>query len=447
MRLIRVFAGVSLLLTGWAGDRLQGAEPGSSVPVSGMGRGRALAMQYCTGCHLLPEPASLTKRAWVHQIQPEMAKWLGLDPVDYESMTDGRLLEAAKLFPSEPIIPEADWFAIWDYYRAAAPSLPPSPPQRAAPEPTLRRFRVRVVNPSPGAPMISLVRIQPPIRRVVVADAFAGLLWTLSPGGAVLATNRFVSPPVNVAAGQRRSYLTLIGRLFPSDAEEGAVLTLPDTLGAATARVILEKLRRPTDVVAVDLNQDGREDLAVCQFGNRLGRFSWFENRGDNHYEERVLQDRPGALGVRSLDMTRDGRPDLILMTAQAREAVQLFENAGGGEFRLRTLIEKPPTWGFAGFDLVDFDRDGATDLLTVNGDNGDWALPMKAEHGIRLYRNNGTNEFAETYFYPFPGAYKALGRDFDGDGDLDIAAIAYYPDFSAGTVESFVYLRNEGGQ
>jgi hypothetical protein len=263
----------------------------------------------------------------------------------------------------------------------------------------------------------------------------------------VLATNRFVSPPVNVAAGQRRSYLTLIGRLFPSDAEEGAVLTLPDTLGAATARVILENLRRPTDVVAVDLNQDGREDLAVCQFGNRLGRFSWFENRGDNHYEERVLQDRPGALGVRSLDMTRDGRPDLILMTAQAREAVQLFENAGGGEFRLRTLIEKPPTWGFAGFDLVDFDRDGATDLLTVNGDNGDWALPMKAEHGIRLYRNNGTNEFAETYFYPFPGAYKALGRDFDGDGDLDIAAIAYYPDFSAGTVESFVYLRNEGGQ
>ena len=43
-------------------------------------------------------------------------------------------------------------------------------------------------------------------------------------------------------------------------------------------------------------------------------------------------------------------------------------------------------------------------------------------------------------------GAYKAMARDFDGDGDLDIAAISFYPEFDAATPESFVYLENTGG-
>ena len=42
-------------------------------------------------------------------------------------------------------------------------------------------------------------------------------------------------------------------------------------------------------------------------------------------------------------------------------------------------------------------------------------------------------------------GAYKAQAADFDQDGDLDIAAIAYYPDFAQETVENFVYLENRG--
>jgi hypothetical protein len=42
-------------------------------------------------------------------------------------------------------------------------------------------------------------------------------------------------------------------------------------------------------------------------------------------------------------------------------------------------------------------------------------------------------------------GAYKAVARDFDKDGDPDIAAIAFYPDFGSERPESFVFLKNEG--
>jgi hypothetical protein len=43
-------------------------------------------------------------------------------------------------------------------------------------------------------------------------------------------------------------------------------------------------------------------------------------------------------------------------------------------------------------------------------------------------------------------GAFKAVARDFDGDGDLDIAAISFFPDYQKSPEESFVYLENQGG-
>src|SRR5205809_1550630 len=110
----------------------QEAKADSPGSTSALQHGRELAQKYCATCHLFPEPALLTKTAWVHQIQPEMAKWVRLERVDYEGMTDGKILQEAGLFPPSPILAEEDWFAIWDYYRAAAPSRPA--PQKAKPK-------------------------------------------------------------------------------------------------------------------------------------------------------------------------------------------------------------------------------------------------------------------------------------------------------------------------
>jgi hypothetical protein len=35
---------------------------------------------------------------------------------------------------------------------------------------------------------------------------------------------------------------------------------------------------------------------------------------------------------------------------------------------------------------------------------------------------------------------------DFDGDGDLDVAAMSFFPDYDKSPEESFVYLENQGG-
>ncbi len=41
--------------------------------------------------------------------------------------------------------------------------------------------------------------------------------------------------------------------------------------------------------------------------------------------------------------------------------------------------------------------------------------------------------------------AYNAVVEDFDQDGDRDIAAISFFPDFKNSPEESFVYLENDG--
>jgi hypothetical protein len=58
---------------------------------------------------------------------------------------------------------------------------------------------------------------------------------------------------------------------------------------------------------------------------------------------------------------------------------------------------------------------------------------------------NDKTNHFVQKFFFPINGCYKAVARDFDNDGDLDIAAISFFADYLHQPEESFVYLKNTG--
>ena len=42
-------------------------------------------------------------------------------------------------------------------------------------------------------------------------------------------------------------------------------------------------------------------------------------------------------------------------------------------------------------------------------------------------------------------GAFRAMARDYDQDGDTDIAAVSYFPDYVKSPRESFVYYENKG--
>ena len=44
------------------------------------------------------------------------------------------------------------------------------------------------------------------------------------------------------------------------------------------------------------------------------------------------------------------------------------------------------------------------------------------------MYLNRGGMKYEKSLFLPLNGAFRALARDYDADGDTDIAAISYFP-------------------
>jgi hypothetical protein len=130
---------------------------------------------------------------------------------------------------------------------------------------------------------------------------------------------------------------------------------------------------------------------------------------------------------------------------AQGDEAIFLFKNRGNGTFTEERLLSFSPLYGSQYMELADVNNDGFDDIIYVSGDNADKTPFLKSYHGIYIFLNDGKFNFTQSYFYQLNGAYKAMLRDFDLDGDLDIAAISYFPDYSEYPEESFIYLENKG--
>ena len=95
---------------------------------------------------------------------------------------------------------------------------------------------------------------------------------------------------------------------------------------------------------------------------------------------------------------------------------------------------------------VIDFNADGILDILYTAGDNADISPIFKPYHGVYLFKGMADGTFQQTLFFHLDGATSAVAEDFDLDGDLDIAAIAYYSNIDRRLDETgFVYLENTG--
>ena len=235
-------------------------------------------------------------------------------------------------------------------------------------------------------------------------------------------------------------YLLTVGNLNPHDEPLGKLITM-DPKGNVES--LIEDLNRPVHLNVHDLDQDGREDIIICEFGNYIGRLSWFRQTKDGGFEKNVLWERPGAVKTHVRDLDEDGRPDIVVLMAQGREGVYAFYNQGNGRFGMKPLLQLPSVYGTSDLALADIDQDGDEDIVLANGDNADISNILKPYHGLRVYRNEGDYEFTEAYFYPMYGATRIVSEDFDQDGDIDLATSAYFPDFTADKPRSFAYLEN----
>jgi hypothetical protein len=412
--------------------------------------GLQLAQAYCQACHAFPEPALLEKSTWKNGVLPQMALRLGINksgssPYMNRPQQEVMDLLQAGIFPDKPLMAERDWEKIEEYYLQHAPeelALPVSP----AIKQKLGHFSVVIPELNKGKQALTtMIKYEPHAQALWVGDK-RNWLFRLDNNLQAVDSVQLESAPVDLTQGEGSYKVLTIGTMDPSDLKDGKLFQCADPGGCKAQELLLQGLRRPVAMVATDLNEDKLEDLVVCNYGNNIGNLVWYRNKGQGVYQAITLKRLPGARNIEVVDLDGNGLKDLVVLFAQGTEAIKVFYNKGGGRFEERNLLQFPPVYGLSYFELADFNKDGFPDLIVANGDNADYSPVLKPYHGIRIFLNDGKNSFEEAYFYPMQGASKALARDFDQDGDLDIAAIAFFPDFKNAPEKGFVYLEQEGG-
>ena len=425
---------------------------GFVIADSSVQAGKALALIYCQGCHLFPDPSLLTKKIWLDGVLPMMGPHLGIfehNHVDYpNSKFDTEV--AKNYYPSQPVISHEEWEKIIEYYIATAPDTLPPPIRNPLIDDGDKFFKVMSPAFLPPVPVTAMVKIDTSQKkhRIMVGEVFQKTIYVYDADLKLTDTIAMNGIITDLVITENQWTACNVGIINPNNGRHGSLQQINiqgNDLKKVDKKILIDSLQRPVQIHPADLNGDGKIDYIVCEFGNFSGALSWLENKGNNKFVRHVLRDQPGALTVFVNDYNHDGLPDIWVLFSQGNEEITLFTNKGKGEFEQNDLLRFPSVYGSSSFDLVDINKDGFLDIVYTSGDNADFSKILKPFHGVYVYINNGKNEFTQKFFYPINGAFKVCARDFDGDGDIDLAVISFFADYINLPNEGFVYLENIG--
>tara|TARA_R110002049_G_scaffold287626_1_gene469768 strand:+ start:8240 stop:9820 length:1581 start_codon:yes stop_codon:yes gene_type:complete len=413
--------------------------------------GENLAKNHCASCHVFPEPELLDKKTWQLGVLPQMGHRMGIyEDVTRQSLIEtnpgGPLVEGQNIFPPKPILSKSQWKLIQNYYYNNAPDSLVIPNKKI--QMGIKGLKVKVPEFHISPPMVTAIKYNSELNEVYVAD-------TKTDYSAINILDRNLKSVSTLALPSPISYLdcksdtiiaTLMGGFMPTDNPSGSVVKIFKRPGEKEYRgfmSILKNLQRPVQTTFAELTGDHLEDIIVCEYGNHTGKLSLFIKQANGEYSRKILSSDPGAAAVEIRDLNQDGKPDIIVLMSQGNERIDVHYNLGEGNFNVSTLLRFPPSYGSVSFSLVDWNLDGHEDIIYVNGDNADFSRFLKPYHGLRIYLNDGENNFNEAFFQHQNGAYKAINHDFDNDGDQDIAMISFFPDVLQNPREGFIFLEN----
>jgi hypothetical protein len=385
---------------------------------------------FCGACHVVPRPDLLPRKSWPDEIAKA-----------YDRYNDSGRKDLK--VPNQTIITK--------YFSRLAPmalNIPSAPDSSASPVP----FRTEFIDfPDEYiSAAVSFLNLVPSRSRpkgtasdLLLCDMGNGLLnrFAWNDGKMSSSTLAKLNHPAHVVPcdfdrdGHQDFLVADLGMLKPSDELQGSVVLLR-SLGEGERYdviTVLDGVGRVADAELADLDGDGDFDFVVAEFGyEKVGRLVWLETLeitdGRPRTELHVIDSRHGSIHAPPTDIDGDGDLDLIVLIGQEHETIVAFLNDGHGHFEPRTLFQADsPSFGSSGLELVDLDADGDLDILFTNGDTLD-TMQIKPFHGVNWLENTGSCQFEYHRLTELPGAVRAVAGDFDGDGDLDIAAVAFCP-------------------
>jgi hypothetical protein len=180
-------------------------------------------------------------------------------------------------------------------------------------------------------------------------------------------------------------------------------------------------------LVAADLNADGTLDLAVgsqilSTEPNGPNHVSALINRGDGTFRPAVIYPSEYVISLTPGDWDGDRRIDLLM--SQAFEPDRVLRLQGDGTVFFQSQKVSYVGEDFEGVLLkraVDLTGDGKDDLVLALGYDLDGSL---VDDSVKVLINKGEGTFSELGVYFVGAAVRALAMaDLDNDGELDLAA------------------------
>jgi len=405
--------------------------------------GEALAKKNCSSCHKFPDPSLLDKKTWKEGVLPEMSLRLGLGDrfLLLTRISEEQYNSAIQMniYPSIAKLSQEEFNLIEEYYLKNAPDKPLNQKKRSAISTDPLHFKISSFSSkTDGLGSVTSIRIHPQKKETWVGTR-NNKLWIFDSEMKLKSTKINNSPIALTQFKGDKTYLLAIGKMHPNDEKLGKLLLVSKQ---GEFKSIVDSLKRPVDIQISDFNGDQVDDYVICEFGYEQGQLVLIDGKSG---KKSILKMQAGARNVVIKDYTKDGKPDLLVLFGQSREGVSLFINKGQGDFAEKPILQFDSVFGSSFMEVADMNKDGHDDIIISNGDNADYSRSKKAYHGVHLFLNDGRNNFKETYFYPAYGASKTVARDFDQDGDLDLAMIAFFAENDKGKVESFLYFQNQG--
>ena len=173
----------------------------------------------------------------------------------------------------------------------------------------------------------------------------------------------------------------------------------------------------PTSLATADFNRDGSLDLAVGNSNNQDNKtISILLGNGNGTFQPHVdYVAGGGSFSVAAVDLNRDGKPDVAVSNFNESTISILL---GNGDGSLQGHVDYPTGASPVALVTGDFNNDGKVDLVTA----------PSLGSSISILPGNGDGTFKNHVEFPAGSSTLDVSAgDFNGDGKLDLAVSNFY--------------------